>query len=43
MEKDAPHDGTHAHTALAFPDSFVGISSGHKPREEYDYTAMMMF
>lgn len=41
MEQDAPHTGTQAHTEPAFPDSFVGTSSGHQTHEEYDYTAMM--
>lgn len=40
MEKDAPQDGTHAHTTHVFPDSFAGTSSEYQPREEYDYTAM---
>ncbi|KAI5430262.1 hypothetical protein KIW84_034733 [Lathyrus oleraceus] len=38
-EQDAPHTGTHAPIAPAFPDSFVGTSSKHQPHEEYDYTA----
>ncbi|KAI5418641.1 hypothetical protein KIW84_043029 [Lathyrus oleraceus] len=40
MEQDAPHTGTQAHIAPAFPDSFVDTSSGHQPCKEYDYTSM---
>ncbi|KAI5414605.1 hypothetical protein KIW84_040187 [Lathyrus oleraceus] len=40
MEQDAPHTGTQAHIAPVFLDSFAGTSSGHQPREEYDYIAM---
>ncbi|KAI5430861.1 hypothetical protein KIW84_035118 [Lathyrus oleraceus] len=40
MEKDAPHTSAHAHTTHAFPDPFVGTSSGYQPHEEYDYTAI---